>query len=70
MKRELPKRNYDLEMVIRKRFSTFSAFCWVVGESPSVVSRILNGWQKISAKKKKKWARALKCDVRDIFNNG
>lgn len=67
MKRPLPKRNLDLEVAIRKRFRSFTAFSWIIEEHVSVISRVLNGWQTIGEDKQEKWAKALGCQARDIF---
>jgi transcriptional regulator with XRE-family HTH domain len=44
-----------------------SNFAKQIGVTPSFVSRVVNGKKRLSHGKKREWAKALHCNVSDIF---
>ena len=71
-----PTRRISVERILNKalkskiflKHGTQDNFANKVDERPSVVSKVVNGKRKISIEKKRRWARALGCEVSEVFN--
>lgn len=68
MEYQLPERNQKLAETILSKFPTFTAFSYVVGDSESLVSKIVNGWRPLSEGRACKWSQVLGCSESDLFN--
>ena len=51
--------NRALKAMIVLRFGTQDDFARVIGENPSIVSKVIRGRHTLAADKKSKWASAL-----------
>lgn len=61
------ENNMKLRLKIVEKFRSQTRFAYELGEEEAVVSRVVNGWRKLSPEKQAQWARALGCAVADIF---
>ncbi len=63
------KANIRLFIAIRAKGLRQRDFARLVEEHESVISRVVNGWWNLDEGRKAKYARALGCDVGDIFDD-
>jgi hypothetical protein len=61
--------NINLKMEILKKFPSQADFADKVESREPIVSRVVRGRQKLSAKSQARWAKALGCNVEDIFTD-
>lgn len=61
--------NFKLKEQILKRYGSQADFAIRIKEHEAVVSRAVRGRYDPPADKKEKWARALNCDVKEVFGN-
>jgi len=59
--------NVKLWAAIREQGLTQADFAGIVGDDPSVVSRVINGRWNADEMRKRKYARALKMKPADLF---
>jgi DNA-binding transcriptional regulator YdaS (Cro superfamily) len=60
--------NWPLKKRITELFRSQADFCGVIGESESVVSRIIRGRRELPPEKRDVWARVLRCKSEDLFS--
>ena len=58
----------DLKKKILEKYGSQIRFAHAVGESETVVSKVVRGWRSISQQKQEAWAKALECETKEIFN--
>ena len=59
--------NWPLKMRIIEVFRSQSDFCRAIGESESLVSRIIRQRRELPPEKKLEWASVLQCESEDLF---
>ena len=59
--------NTKLRLKIVERFGSQAEFSTQIPEDETVISRVILGRRELSDEKKKVWAEALGCKVKDIF---
>ena len=59
--------NLKLKGRIYGTFGNQIIFAYKMGEDPSYVSKVINGWRTPGPEKKELWAKALGCEINDIF---
>jgi len=64
------KVNIKLWAAIRERGLTQVDFARIVGDDPSIVSRVINGHWNIDEMRKLKYSRALRMKPDDLFLEG
>jgi hypothetical protein len=62
-----PVKRIELAVQILRKFGTQENFAFAADEHSSFVSRAVSGHRKVNDDRKKRWARVLQCDVKDIF---
>ena len=60
--------NKKLKAQIFLHFGTQRAFAFKMMEEESYVSKVVSGWRTPDPEKQALWAKALKCEVGDIFS--
>jgi hypothetical protein len=60
--------NLKLKLKIIEKYGGQWRFAPAVDEHESVISKVIRGRKELSNEKKRIWAKALECRVRDIFN--
>ena len=63
-----PTMNHELRKKIIEQFGSQLSFAFQIGEQDNTVSKVVRGWRKISPEKQKKWAKALGCKPKDVFD--
>ena len=61
--------NFRLKFKIIEKFGTQADFAYEIKSHEETVSRVVNARRTLSAKKQEQWAKALGCEVKDIFCN-
>lgn len=59
--------NKNLRVKIVLVDGTQCRFAHRIGVDEGFVSKVVNGYKNLSSEKKREWAKALNCKVRDIF---
>ncbi|WP_419659685.1 putative DNA-binding protein, lambda repressor-like [Desulfosarcina variabilis str. Montpellier] len=61
--------NYNIKLfaAIKRSGLSQKEFARIIGEQPSTVSRVINGWFNLNDHGKAKYAHFLGCDVEEIF---
>jgi len=63
------KQNFDLLKKIRENNLRQKDFAELVGDDPSMVSRVINGIWNPGPLRKAKYAKALRCRPEEIFKD-
>jgi len=61
------KANVKLLAAIRERGYRQQDFARLVGDHPSFVSRVINGWMNLDEGRRQKYASVLKCSAEELF---
>ena len=64
------EKNWTLLTAIGKKYGTMTAFANIMEISRQLVSGVVNGRDNIGEAEEKRWAKALKVKVKDIFPKG
>ena len=61
--------NLHLKLKIIEHYGGQWRFAAVIGEHESIVSKVMRCQRLLSDEKKRIWAKALRCNVEDIFTD-
>jgi len=59
--------NWPLKVRIIEHFGKQWLFARELGIDDSIVSRVINGAKDLPPEQQKRWAKAMRCQVADIF---
>lgn len=59
--------NFDLKLKILQEFHSQSDFALFLKANESIISKVVRGRREISDSEKRRWAKALKCTVGEVF---
>jgi len=64
------QQNLKLLIAIRERGMRQVDFARAVGDHFTFVSRVINGWINLDARRKEKYAKTLGRTIEELFSNG